>query len=538
MKKRNKDQNFRDFRKKILSSERSLLTVKSEALLSVALVFPNSYSVGMANLGFQAVYRLFNEFEGVSCERAFFYDQFPTVTKTIESGKELREFDVVAFSVSFELDLPNIVHLLIHAGITPLREQRHVKEPVIMAGGAVSFLNPAPLAPFVDFMVLGEVETQLPALLNELIHYRGDRLDKFELLENIQQIAGIYIPDFTESTQKVEKIHYPIKIKRSKPQYSVITTPKSHFKNMFLTEVGRGCGRRCHFCASSYIYHPFRLYPVEKIFQTIENYSHNTRRIGLVGSALSDYPELFHLCEVLVNQNYELGLSSFRLDMISPQFLNLLEKGKVNSIAVAPEAGSERMRLVINKKLSEKQIITAAQYLADSNIKQIKLYFLIGLPYEKWEDIEAIANLVTQIQQILFSKKRNKAITVSVNTFIPKPWTPFQWALLELPEQIQAKRKFLSSRLKKIPGITFSRKSSREEILQAIFSLGSEEVGYGIYYKIVQNLSWHNAWKKAGVDFKRLLFSDKSFSQVFPWDFIHFGIQKDSLWNRWQKLIK
>ncbi|MDW7682477.1 MAG: radical SAM protein, partial [bacterium] len=299
------------------------------------------------------------------------------------------------------------------------------------------------------------------------------------------------------------------------PQYSVIISPDSHFKNMFLVEVGRGCGRHCHFCAASYIYHPFRYFSIENILKTVHDHNLGASRVGLVGAAISDYPQLHQLCCSLVEEGYELGLSSFRLDMLNPDFLKILERGKVRSISLAPEAGSEALRHKINKHLSHNQIIESVHFLADSIIDNIKLYFLIGLPGESWDDIDAIVDLVEEIHQIFFKKGANKKITVSINAFIPKPWTPFQWAPMERRGELQKKRKHLETRLKKMKAVTVSQKSGKAELLQGMLSLGDEKVGMAVYHKINQRLQWNDAWKKAGVDVESLLHQPRRFDQQF-----------------------
>jgi len=516
---------FRVYRAKILSREKNQTEIQPEALLSMALVFPNSYAVGMANLGFQAIYRLFNEFPGVRCERAFRYDQFPGVTKTVESGEELRNFDIIAFSISYELDFPNLVQILINAGITPFSADRHAKEPLIMAGGAVAFLNPTPIEPVIDVFFLGEIEPRLQSLLNLLLQWKQERWGRAEILDRLAQQPGTYVPEGFKK-QSIKKIYQSAR--ESSPQYSPIISPDSHFKDMFLIEVGRGCGRRCYFCAASHIYHPFRIFAKDKILSTISACCPATQRIGLIGAALSDYPNLYQLCGELVSQGFELGLSSFRLDMITPEFLAILEQGKVKTLTFAPEAGTERLRSLIHKNLSAQQIKDAAQVIAASRINQVKLYFMIGLPSETDEDIEGIVTLVRTIQQLLAGSRQKKSITISVNTFIPKPFTPFQWSPLEKESEIRRKRRYLEREFKRISGVQFTRKSVKDEILQGIFALGDSKIAEAIYFKIKNNSDWQTAWQQVGIDVDFIHQPPKSEAKL-PWDFIEYGIPKERL---------
>ena len=530
--KQNHNESYLKFRKKILNDEKNGVTLPREGVLSVALVFPNSYAVGMANLGFQTVYKLFNEFPGVRCERSFHYQKFPTVTKTLESSQELREFDVIAFSVSFEMDYTNVIQILINAGITPLSSKRDFREPLIIAGGAVTFINPTQLAPFVDIFVIGELEPKLNTLLGSLLSSKSQKLPKKEILDSFNSFPDFYVPEKYDVKQKVQKVRSYQKIQQ--PQYSPILSPHGHFKNMFLTEVGRGCGRRCNFCAASFIYYPFRVFPVQNILETIGNFCQGTKRIGLIGSAISDYPGIKDLCEQLVNQGYELGLSSFRLDKITPSFLKVLERGKVKTVTFAVEAGTERLRRLIHKNLSEKQVFDAAGVISKSTTQQVKLYFLIGLPGETWEDIKGIIFLVEKMHRVFAKSKRQKKMTVSVNTFIPKPFTPFQWAPMEKMDAIQVKRKYLTNELKNLPGVQISPKSAKQEILQGIFSLGEQNVGLAIYHKIVDKSDWEQAMLKAGVDKEALLYSPKKYDDVLAWDFIESGVKKEKLWKIWE----
>jgi len=523
---------FRAYREKILSRELNAVAIQPEALLSIALVFPNTYAVGMANLGFQSVYRLFNEFPNVRCERAFIYEQFPGVIRTLESGEELQNFDVVAFSIAYELDFPNLVQILISAGIEPFAADRHPLEPLVMAGGAIAFLNPAPIAPFSDFFYVGEIEPQLNSFLNLLVTQKQKHSHKEDILTALAETEGIFVPSKYSAKNTIKRNYQPVK--DSAPQYSPVVSPDSHFKNMFLTEVGRGCGRYCSFCAASHIYHPFRIFSLEKILSMIQSQHQNTKRIGLIGAALSDYPGLFQLCERLVDQGFELGLSSFRLDMITASFLKILEQGKLHTLTFAPEAGTERLRSAIQKNLTEQQILDASDGIADSNINQIKLYFLIGLPGERDEDIEGIVELTRSIQKILWKTKK-KTIFISVNTFIPKPFTPFQWSAMETMQEIQRKRNYLEKELRKIAGVRFTRKSVKEEILQGIFSLGNQDIAQGLYLKVKNNLDWQTAWRLTNIDPEAVIHKNRDFEDDLPWDFIDYGISKEKLWKNWHR---
>ncbi len=523
--KRSRYEQFKFYRESILARERNLVAIQPEALLSIALVFPNSYAVGMANLGFQSIYRLFNQMPGVRCERAFYYAQFPGVAQTLESRGHLRDFDIVAFSISYELDLPNVVQILLDAGISPLAANRDPREPLIMAGGAIAFMNPTPIEPFLDFIYLGEIEPQTQPLLSQLLECQKQRCSRQETLELLSQLPGIYLPEQKggDGIARVYAVNDHLF-----PQYSPVISPDSHFKNMFLVEVGRGCGRYCRFCAASHIYHPFRIFSQEKILSTIADYHQNTQRVGLIGAALSDFPQLHSLCRTLADQGYELGLSSFRLDMIDPEFLSILERSQVRSLTFAPEAGSERLRRLIHKNLSDQQILAAAEAIADSRIRQLKLYFMIGLPGETDDDLYGIIELVNAIQTIMVKKKKMISLSVSINTFIPKPFTPFQWSPMISESEIRRRRKLLERGLTKIAGVQLSRKNVRDEILQGIFSLGDQRVGRAIYYKLTSKCDWPTAWRQAAID-PNFIHEPRPIDIALPWDFIQSPFGKERL---------
>lgn len=522
--------NFRSYRETLLSREKSLVQVRTEAPLSIALVFPNTYAVGMSNLGFQALYRQLNEFPDVRCERSFYSENHPGEMRTLESWEALRNFDVVAFSISFELDYPNVVQILVQAGIEPYAEKRDPREPLVIAGGAMCFINPAPIEPFFDFMYIGEIEPQIEKLVDCLKAYRSTHPDRVDFVQSMSDIDGIY--SALPSWEKREIQRPLFRIANELPQYSAVVGPDIHFKNMFLVEVGRGCGRHCYFCAASHVYHPLRIFSVEKILDVIQKYGQGTKRVGLIGSALSDYPKLFELCNELVNHGCELGLSSFRLDKITAQFMEVLERGNVKSLSFAPEAGTEVLRSRINKNLSDEQILAAARVIARSQISQIKLYFMIGLPDESMEDIEGIKNLVQRIYEL---KSKKQKISVSVNTFIPKPFTPFQWSKMETPKEIRKKRTYLKSQFRKLHGVQFAEKSVKDDVVQGVFSLGNSRVADSIYFKVKQGLDWNSAWQKAGIDVDSLLYQHRDTEHVQPWDFIQQGLKMDRLKANWRK---
>jgi radical SAM superfamily enzyme YgiQ (UPF0313 family) len=509
---------FYQYSTHLLSREQNVVHVKKEAPLSIALVYPNSYEVGMANLGFQTLYRLLNDVDEIRCERMFYNEDFPSLNRTLETTRQLNHFDVIAFSISFELDYFNVVKILQNSGIAPLTHDRHVSAPIIIAGGAASLINPVPIAPFMDLVFIGEIESSFDILVKHLLKQKDGSIPKTAVIEALSHYEGFFSPQFFQPGSKI--IHVTVDLKGRQPQYTPVLTPLSHFSETFLVEVGRGCGRHCRFCVASHIYHPVRFYRPQQIIDTIKDHNKGAHKIGLVGAALCDYPWIEELIENLIAKNYEVGLSSFRFELISKPFLSLIEKAGIKTITLAPEAGTEQLRDLIHKPLLDEQIISAIELIAESAIANLKLYFLIGLPYETENDILGIVEIVKQIYSI-FVTTRKRGLSLSVNAFIPKPFTPFQWSAMQPEKEIKRKRTFIENELRKLHGISYSKKNVRLEIQQAVLSQGdSHATDY-----LLSKLSLKEVCEKLKI------YNKKDFQQSMPWDFIDYPIRKEKLWQ-------
>ncbi len=514
--------------------ERGTVRQNQNAFVKIALVYPNQYHTGMASVGFQTVYRLLNDYPEIRCERAFLHaPPFDQEIRTVESEASLSCFDLVGFSFSFELDLFNIIQILMKASIQLLAKNRVERDPLIMVGGVITSLNPAPLLPFVDGLVVGEAEDTIPQICQILHTMKRQRGRRKEKLEALSEIKGVFIPNINKTVKK-----QILPSLENCPTYTPIVTQKSHFGNMFVIEVGRGCSRGCLFCAAKKVYHPYRFRSMESIVETVARYNPGTHRIGLGGAALSDYPDLEPLCEVLVDTGYEISLASIRADRITSYLVNILERGKVKSFTIAPEAGSERLRRSIGKGMDDDTLRNVVTLLKDISLDVLKLYFLIGLPEENDNDVKSIVSLVRELSDLFFSKNRKRKIRLSVNAFIPKPFTEFQWHPMANESMLREKRKMIEQEFRKEKNVILSPKSARNEILQGVLSLGDDEVGLAIRDSIVNRVTWKRAVKNRGIDVQSLVHQKRSLHTHLPWDFIQDTIPKKILWERYQKGVR
>jgi radical SAM superfamily enzyme YgiQ (UPF0313 family) len=528
---------FQQYSRHILQQEVPLFHPKTNDDTSVVLIYPNCYELGISNLGFQTVYRLFNQQPGIYCERAFLYPPpFATTHRSLESNRVIADFDCIAFSVAYELDLLHLVSMLQQARIPPLAVERSAAHPLIVAGGMVMFMNPAPVAPFLDVIFIGEAEGLLESFTALLAQARRDRWSREELWPKMAEIKGLYVPAVHDTTHfELLERNYRSAAEGS-PNSSAVLSRAGLFKDMYLIEVGRGCPRGCRFCAAGYVYRPYRVHALTEIENSIDPQYWPERLVGVVGSAVSDYRQLPELLEWIIKQHGKLGISSFRVDELNPVNINLFERGGLHSITVAPEAGSERMRRVIHKPIKEEEILQGARLVARSRIQYLKLYFMIGLPFEQQQDIEALVDLAGIINEIYNEKGSSGSVKVSCNAFVPKAFTPFQWSRMAEGKEIESKRKYLQQRLRKFNKVRFgSAKSSREDILQGIISKGDERLAY-----VIQNLGTDRGnWKKIiaemNFDYASLLHKDWSYQHRLPWDFIKGPVSKKYLWREWQR---
>jgi radical SAM superfamily enzyme YgiQ (UPF0313 family) len=519
--------------------------------LRVALAFPNSYHVGMSNLGFQTVYRLFNDIDSVVCERVFLPPRSelavafgrPGSLATVESGSRVRDFDVLAFSVSFEWDYTNVVSLLRLAGLPVYAAERDATHPLVVVGGAVTFLNPEPLAPFADVVAAGEGEVLVPALVSQILAGSG----RDGRLRGLAAERGFYVPSLIDvrygaegtieafeprpgsgATVPVRKAALPASA-GGDPPATVIFTPDTEFGSRLLVEVVRGCPNLCRFCWAGYNYLPVRAFPAERILSIARAARPHANRIGLVSIALCDHPEIERLLAELIGMGYSISPASLRMDDLTEPIVRLLREGGERSITIAPETGSDRLRRVINKTVTNDEILDRADLVFSAGIENLKLYFMIGLPTETDDDLVAIRDLSLELKarMLVHARARGRIgrIAASVNPLVPKPNTAFQWLPMNAPNQIEARIKRLRSLTAGIDNVYFSIKPERHAFYQALLSLGDRRVAPAIVAAERNGGQWRSAVAEANVDASFYVYRDRSKDAVLPWNIIDGGVR-------------
>jgi radical SAM superfamily enzyme YgiQ (UPF0313 family) len=409
------------------------------------------------------------------------------------------------------------------------------------------------MADFFDLIFIGEAEPTLDKFIQTYLRYFDAKFTKDKMLLEMTKVEGIYVPQFYKPVYQkdgwLKEISpakdVPQRIKTNKADldeyqtYSVIVSPHTHFKETFLVEVGRGCRRGCRFCAAGFIYRPHRFHTSRSITEQAERYSKDMKNIGLVGSLISDLPDLEKIASELFQMDFKIGISSFRAEKVSRKFLEILVNSGLKSLTIAPEVATPRMWRIINKGINREDVLECTRIASEFDLSNLKLYFIIGLPFEKRVDIEAIVALVKEISRKYIKKgKKRKKITLSVNPFVPKANTPFQWFPMNKEKELKSKMKIISDGIKNLRGVYLDKKSIRQAILQGILSVGNRKVGQGLWYHLNQGLPFVKAWHKAGVDVDGFIFKQKNLDTFFPWDIIETDVKKNNLIREYRNVIK
>lgn len=512
--------------------------------LSVCLVYPNRYATGMGSLGFQTVYRLLAGSAGIHCERAFLpdrddldeYRRSGSPLMSLESQRPLADFDVIAFSTSFEPDYLNIPVILSLAGIPLYAAERTQSNPLVVAGGAAFFINPEPVADLMDVVCIGEGEDIIPGVVAALLSPRRDET-RSALLSAMAAVPGVYVPSLyrpvyhqgqVSGCDAAEGAPFPVTrasacLEQHEPSSSQILSEEVEFGDMFLIEVSRGCPRGCRFCSSGFIYGAFRQQPYEHLTALVDKGLAHRGTVGLVGAAVSDYAHIGRLCRSIVDKGARVSVSSLRIDRIDPEMLDALIASGHRTISLAPEGGSQRLRDLIRKNLTEEQILDACGMLISRDILNLKLYVIIGLPTETDADLDELVRLVGLIRERVIERaranKRLGEITLSVNPFIPKPFTPFQWCGMEPLPSLERKVKLLESRLRPLSNVRLKVESLRESYLQALLSRGDRRLT-PLLVAMAGGVSLKKAARECGIDTDRYVQRTIGGEEFLPWNVI------------------
>jgi len=530
----------------LLSKEKGTVFKDPGGRINIALCYPNRYSVGMSSLGFQGIYGFLNSQSDVVCERIFFPDQEDleefensrTEPFSLESKRPLSAFDIIAFSVSFENDYPHLLKLL-QMGHIPIRSsERGDHYPLVIMGGVCAFFNPEPLADFMDVIFIGEAEEMLAEFLS--VYRRGG--DRGVILERSAHIEGVYIPayytiDYDADGKIAGRIAAhgaPDRIRKRTVKdisgsflRSSVITPEAEFSNMYLLEAMRGCPWSCRFCVAGHIYRPVRKKDLAQLTDEVKAAAEKTRKIGLIGPSLSDYP---YAEDVLKMEGVDFSITSLRASARSGRLVQLMKGHR--SISIAPEAGTQRLRNVINKKITVDDIYETARLILESDVETLRLYFMIGLPTETMRDIDGLIELVKTIRK----NTRRGYIRLSVSTFVPKPFTPFQWHPMDPLKSIKEKLRMIKKGLAQEKGVRVFHDVPKHAHLQGLFALGDRRIG-----RVLERLADEDVdiikTGSSDIDITSIIFRKKDISEILPWDFIDADIDRGHLWEEYGKAL-
>jgi len=576
--------------KKIIESYKQKLgaeegfVVKHGARLRVALCYPNTHSIGMANLGMHTMYELFNKIPEVSCERVFLPDDFEmreyekarTPLLSLETQTPIRDFDVVAFSISFETDYLNMAKMLQLSGIPVWAKDRNHFHPLVVMGGAASFLNPEPIADFTDIIAVGEGEILVYQLVDAILEYGN----KEDILLNLAKIGrGFYIPSLYDVVynddgtifdylpkekgvpKKVGRALSAVNpkegtlrraLKRGETELAnflvnqdifcpstSVWSPNAEMGDRLLVEISRGCSQGCRFCWAGYNYYPPRVVPAKDILAKAREWRSKTDKIGLVSTAVCDHPEISTILRELRAMDYRISVSSLRLDQISDELLDALVESKDQQIAVAPETGSDRLRRVINKNLTNDEIVDICGAVFDRGMLTIKLYMMVGLPTETPEDLDEMFVLVERIKNRMLEagKKFGRAgkIIPSLNGFVPKPNTPLQWDGICNEKELKQKIKYVCKGLSRIPNVEVRFMSAKIAHEQALFSSGDRTVSKVIEAAARTGGNIRETLRQLNFDDAFHISRDRSYNEFLPWSIVDSGLSFEFLKEEHEK---
>ncbi len=524
-----------------------------------ALAYPNSYFVGMSNLGLHIIYDILNRRQDTACERFFLpdgreldeYRRTQTPLMSMETQTPLSDFAIVGFSVSFEMDYFHLLEMLEVGRVPVLASERDERSPLVIAGGPCATFNPEPLSLFVDAFVIGEGEETIGRLMDVYHEARSDGADRAEMLRRLSHVPGIYVPSLYEhdyeASGKIKKIRpigdATVRVERQwvknlddYPAHTVVVTDETEF-NLYLIETARGCGRHCRFCMAGYCFRRPRNRSLDVLKDAVKAAKVYGKRIGLMGAAISDYPEIDELSKHILSEELTMSVASFRADSVTETMIRSLAESGMKTITLAPEAGSARMRAVINKGIEEEHLFHAMDLGMAAGIRHYRLYIMLGLPYETEEDVDAVADLVGRLKDYLERHESHGTLTLSVNPFIPKPFTPFQWAPMADKKYIEAALKRLKKALSGRKGIEMIAEPTKSAYVQGVLARGDRRVSRVLYraYQSGGAKSFSSAMKDEALKEEDYLYREYGEQEIFPWDILDMGMKKEYLYEEWQR---
>ncbi len=504
--------------------------------IPVALTFPNSYYVGMSSLAFQLLYTWLNDEPDVVCERMFWHKGAAAAGDpllSLETGRPADDFDIWAFTISWEMDYFNVVEMLRQAGIPPLAQERRDSSrwdgsdwPLIIAGGPGITMNPEPMAPFFDAVLIGEGEEAVPQFL-ELCR-DGLYEDREALLQTLDSEPGFYIPHLRPSNRNhadfrpVERLW--VRELANFPTQSVLYTPDTEFSGMHLMEIARGCGRGCRFCLAGYVYRPPREQPLEKLLSWARAaMAKGHDRIGLVSAAVSDHTQIDELATELAGMGASISASSMRMDPISVPLIQAMAAGGTKTLTVAPEAGSERLRNVINKTQTEEQMMRAVGLAAELDFPQLKLYFMTGHPTETDEDIQELIEFTLKARQLY-----RRRLAINATPFVPKAHTPFQWEAMMPAAELKRRQRRINKALAR-HGVEVRADSPEWAEVQAVLSRGDRALA-NVLLEIppgqLNTRLFFRTMERLGLDKEHYL-GQWNAGDALPWDIVQSGVSEN-----------
>jgi radical SAM superfamily enzyme YgiQ (UPF0313 family) len=507
-----------DQAKKTLAREEGTVRKDWGGRLPIVLIYANTYRLGMSSLAMHSVYRLFNDEPDVVCERAFTgYESAPQADEpilSIESQRPLTDFPVIAFTISYEMDYFNAVQLLQRTGIPPLAEDRDESWPLIIAGGPAVYTNPAPLADVFDAFAIGEGEVIVPPLVDAL--WEAGNAPRAEGLRILAQVPGMYVP--AVESGPVGRVW--VRDLDTLPATTQIYTYDTEFGDRALIEIARGCGRGCRFCMAGYTYRPMREVSLETILAIARHSLKHRDKIGLVSAAVSDHSWIDQIAIELRAMGAKIAIASMRVDPISEPLIRALAESGTQTLTIAPEAGSERMRQVINKPQSDQQLLVAVDLAARYNFPQLKMYFMIGQPTETEADVEAIADLA------LAARARfPRHLIVNATPYVPKAHTAFQWAAMMPVETLDARVKYLERRLQPA-GVAVRSDSPAWAAVEGVLARGDRRLGRVLARMQKTKLrEWERALKAEGLTQEDYL-RERALDESLPWSVVDTGVSQ------------